>query len=55
VIVAPAGVGKTWVLAAIGANAMKKGKHTFHYTLELNEAYVGLRYDSIFLVLRVRI
>jgi len=48
VIVAPAGVGKTWVLAAIGANAMKTGKHIVHYSLELNEAYVGLRYDSIF-------
>ena len=48
VIVAPAGVGKTWVLAAIGANAMKRGKHIVHYSLELNEAYVGLRYDSIF-------
>ena len=48
VIVAPAGVGKTWVLAAIGANAMKSGKHIVHYSLELNEAYVGLRYDSIF-------
>ena len=48
VIVAPAGVGKTWVLAALGANAMKKGKHIVHYSLELNESYVGLRYDSIF-------
>ena len=47
VIVAPAGVGKTWVLAAIGANAMKRGKHIVHYSLELNESYVGLRYDSI--------
>jgi len=48
VIVAPAGVGKTWVLAAIGANAMKNKKHIVHYSLELNESYVGLRYDSIF-------
>jgi len=48
VIVVPAGVGKTWVLAAIGANSMKKGRHIVHYSLELNEAYVGLRYDSIF-------
>tara|TARA_Y100000310_G_scaffold154832_1_gene154361 strand:- start:40 stop:900 length:861 start_codon:yes stop_codon:yes gene_type:complete len=48
VIVAPAGVGKTWVLAAIGAAAVKKGKRVVHYTLELNDAYVGLRYDSIF-------
>ena len=47
-IVAPAGVGKTWVLAAIGANSMKTGKHIVHYSLELNESYVGLRYDSIF-------
>ena len=47
VIVAPAGVGKTWVLAAIGANAMKRGKHIVHYSLELNESYVGLRYDSV--------
>ena len=48
VIVAPAGAGKTWVLAAIGAAAMKKEKTVVHYSLELNEAYVGLRYDSIF-------
>ena len=48
VIVAPAGVGKTWVLAALGANAMTRGKHIVHYSLELNESYVGLRYDSIF-------
>ena len=38
VIVAPAGVGKTWVLAAIGANSMKAGKHIVHYSLELNES-----------------
>ena len=27
---------------------MKKGKTIVHYSLELNESYVGLRYDSIF-------
>ena len=27
---------------------MKTGKHIVHYSLELNESYVGLRYDSIF-------
>ena len=27
---------------------MKKGTKVVHYTLELNEAYVGLRYDSCF-------
>tara|TARA_R110000824_G_scaffold62061_6_gene164581 strand:- start:7800 stop:9170 length:1371 start_codon:yes stop_codon:yes gene_type:complete len=48
VVVAPAGVGKTWVLAKIGSHAFKYGKNVVHFTLELNEAYVGLRYDSIF-------
>jgi len=47
VIVAPAGVGKTWILCALGGGAMKKGINVVHYTLELNEAYVGLRYDSV--------
>ena len=48
VIVAPAGIGKSWVLSAIGANAVKNGKTVVHYSLELNEAYTGLRYDSVF-------
>jgi replicative DNA helicase len=48
VIVAPAGIGKSWVLAAMGAYAISKGLNVVHYTLELNAAYVGLRYDSIF-------
>ena len=47
VIVAPAGIGKTWCLQAIAANALKKGLTIVHYTLELNQEYVGLRYDSI--------
>ena len=48
VIVAPAGIGKSWTLQAIGAGALKESKTVIHYTLELNENYVGLRYDSIF-------
>jgi replicative DNA helicase len=48
VIVAPAGIGKSWLLARIGAEAMKRGKHVLHYTMELNENYVGLRYDCCF-------
>ena len=48
VVVAPAGIGKSWVLSAMGAYAISQGLNLFHYTLELNEAYVGLRYDSIF-------
>ena len=48
VIVAPAGIGETWILCALGAGAMKRGTNVVHYSLELNEAYVGLRYDSAF-------
>jgi len=48
VIVAPAGAGKTWILSKIGSEALKNQKRIVHFTLELNEAYVGLRYDSIF-------
>lgn len=47
VMVAPAGVGKSWCLMNIGAHAVKAGKTVLHYTLELNQAYVGLRYDSV--------
>jgi len=47
-IVAPAGSGKSWLLARMGAEAMKQGKNVLHVTLELNENYVGLRYDAYF-------
>ena len=47
VIVAPAGIGKSWTLQALGAHAVKKGLNVIHYTLELNAQYVGLRYDTI--------
>jgi len=48
VVVAPSGVGKTWVLSHIGAEAVKAGKNVLHYTLELTQNYVGQRYDTIF-------
>ena len=48
VIVGSAGGGKSWVLCKFGAEAMRQGKNVLHVTLELNENYVGLRYDSIF-------
>ena len=48
IITACAGSGKSWVLSKIGAEAMKQGKNVVHFTLELNENYVGLRYDSCF-------
>jgi hypothetical protein len=38
----------SWVLARIGAEAMRQGKNVVHFTLELNENYVGLRYDACF-------
>ena len=47
VVVAPAGIGKSFLLVNLGTQAIKKGKNVLHYTLELNEAYVGLRYDSV--------
>lgn len=47
VIVANSGIGKSWILSQIGANAMKQGKRVVHYTMELSETYVGRRYDTI--------
>lgn len=46
VITANTGVGKSHFLVQLGANAMKAGKNVVHYTFELSEHAVGLRYDS---------
>ena len=48
VVVAPSGVGKSWMLACLGAAAVRAGKTVVHYTLELSQHYVGLRYDTVF-------
>ena len=48
VVVAPSGVGKSWMLACLGAEAVRAGKTVVHYTLELSQHYVGLRYDTVF-------
>jgi replicative DNA helicase len=48
VVVAPSGVGKTWILSAIGASAVRQGLNVVHYTMELSEHYVGQRYDVLF-------
>ena len=48
VLVAPAGIGKTWCLQSLGAHLVRCGKTVVHYTLELNANYVGLRYDTVF-------
>lgn len=47
VVMAPTGVGKSFVLCHIGANALKANKTVLHITLELNEMYVARRYDAI--------
>lgn len=47
VVIAPGGVGKSWVLCALGAAAVQQGLNVIHYTLELNKFYVAKRYDSI--------
>ena len=46
VVVAATGVGKSHWLVAMGAHALKLGKNVVHYTFELTETSVGLRYDS---------
>jgi len=46
VVVAPTGVGKSHFLVALGCQALREGVDVLHYTLELSEAAVGLRYDS---------
>ncbi len=47
IFVAPPGIGKSWGLVNIGAHLIKKGKTVVHYTLELSDKYVGLRYDAV--------
>jgi len=46
VVTAATGVGKSHFLVALGANAMRVGKNVVHYTFELTETAVGIRYDS---------
>lgn len=47
-LIGPAGSGKSWFLARIGAEAVKQGKSVVHITLELNQTYIGRRYDACF-------
>ena len=46
VITANTGVGKSHFLVQMGTNAMRRGKNVLHYTFELTEQAVGIRYDS---------
>ena len=46
VITAPTGAGKSHWLVHVGCEAMRVGKNVIHYTFELSERSVGIRYDS---------
>ena len=45
VVIAPTGAGKSMVLAHLGSAAVKAGKKVVHYTLELSDTVVSLRYE----------
>jgi len=47
-IVGGPGTGKSWALVALGACAVTMGYNVLHYTLELDDIYVGRRYDACF-------
>lgn len=53
-IMAPSGAGKSWILSAIGKHAMEKGKRVLTISLELNERYLGNRYDTLFTGIETR-
>lgn len=46
-VIAPSGIGKSWFLRALGAEALRRGLRVVDYTFELSENYVGLRYDTV--------
>lgn len=46
IVMASTGVGKSHFLTFVGANAMRRKKNVLHYTFELSETQIGIRYDS---------
>jgi replicative DNA helicase len=48
VVCGSAGSGKSWNLIKLGVEALKQGKNVVHFTLELQQNYVGRRYDCCF-------
>lgn len=46
VVIAPTGVFKSHFLVHIGGQALLQGKNVLHFTFELHERSVGVRYDS---------
>lgn len=45
-VIAMSGVGKSHILIGFGAEAIKRGKNVVHYSFELRERVMGVRYDS---------
>ena len=46
VVIAPTGAGKSMVLVHLGAQALLQGKTVLHYTLELQDTIIGIRFAS---------
>tara|TARA_Y100000310_G_C20696001_1_gene825772 strand:- start:1816 stop:3177 length:1362 start_codon:yes stop_codon:yes gene_type:complete len=46
VVMAPTGVGKSFLLVNFGYGALAANKNVVHYTFELSENNIGTRYDS---------
>jgi len=46
IVVAPTNHGKSHLLIQFGAEALLREKTVFHFTMEMPEEYVALRYDS---------
>ena len=46
VVITPTGAGKSMALVHLGAMALQAGLNVVHYTLELQDKVVALRYDS---------
>lgn len=46
-IMAPSGVGKSWMLIHLAKAAVLQGKHVFHFTLEMGEEDISDRFDQM--------
>ena len=47
IVLAPPGVGKSWILTNLAAYAIQQGKKVIYYTLEMTQDEIGQRIDSI--------
>jgi replicative DNA helicase len=48
VVISGPGFGKSWILCTMAKHAVQQKLKVIHYTLELYEHQVGLRYDTMF-------